>query len=71
MLNCNLKWLIFAHQVLLLSANNYFKHANWMIFDDRTIIKPDTAYECETWSSMLTDEHRLKVFENGVMRKML
>jgi hypothetical protein len=27
-------------------------------------------YECETWSLILTEEHRLKVFENRVLRKI-
>jgi len=31
---------------------------------------PDAAYGCVTWPPMLTDEHMLKVFENGVMRKI-
>jgi hypothetical protein len=39
-------------------------------FDERIIIKTDVAYGCETWPSVLTDEHRLKVFGNGVMRKI-
>jgi len=27
-------------------------------------------YVCETWSLTLRDEHRLRVFENGVLRKI-
>jgi hypothetical protein len=26
-------------------------------------------YECETWSLLLREEHRLKEFENGVLRR--
>jgi len=41
-----------------------------MAFEERTIIRPDVAYGCETWPSRLTDEQRLKIFEIGVMRKI-
>jgi hypothetical protein len=27
-------------------------------------------YGCETWSLTLREEHRLRVFENGVLRKI-
>ena len=27
-------------------------------------------YECETWSATLTEERRLRVFENGVLRRI-
>jgi hypothetical protein len=33
-----------------------------------TIILPDVLYECETWSLTLREEHRLRVFENRVLR---
>ena len=35
-----------------------------------TIILPVVLYGCETRSVMLKEEHRLRAFENGVMRKM-
>jgi hypothetical protein len=34
----------------------------------RTIILPIVLYGCETWSLTLREEHRLRVFENGVLR---
>jgi hypothetical protein len=34
----------------------------------RTIILPVILYGCETWSVTLREEHRLRVFENGVLR---
>ena len=34
----------------------------------RTIILPVVLYGCETWSLTLREEHRLRVFENRVMR---
>jgi hypothetical protein len=36
----------------------------------RTIILPVVLYGCETWSLTLTDEHRLRVFENRVLRRI-
>ena len=35
----------------------------------RTIILP-VLYGCETWSLALGDEHRLRVFENRVLKKI-
>jgi hypothetical protein len=34
----------------------------------RTIILPVVLYGCETWSFILREEHRLRVFENRVLR---
>jgi hypothetical protein len=34
----------------------------------RTIILPAVLYGCETWSLTLSGEHRLRVFENRVLR---
>jgi hypothetical protein len=34
----------------------------------RTIILPIVLYGCETWSLTLREEHRLRVFENRVLR---
>jgi hypothetical protein len=36
----------------------------------RTIIIPVRLYDCETWSLTLREEHRLRVFENRVLRGM-
>jgi hypothetical protein len=36
----------------------------------RTIILPVVLYGCETWSVTLREEHRLRVFENRVLRKI-
>ena len=36
----------------------------------KTIILPVVLQGCETWSLTLRDEHRLKVFENNVLRKI-
>jgi hypothetical protein len=34
----------------------------------RTIILPDVLCGCETWSVTLTEERRLRVFRNRVLR---
>jgi hypothetical protein len=36
----------------------------------KTITLPVVLYGCETWSLTLREEHRLRVFENKVLRKM-
>jgi hypothetical protein len=36
----------------------------------RTIISPFVLYACETWSLTLREEHRLRVFENRVLRRI-
>jgi hypothetical protein len=36
----------------------------------KTVILPVVLYECETWSLTLGEEHRLRVFENRVLRRI-
>jgi len=36
----------------------------------RNIILPVVLYGCETWSLTLREEHRLRVFENRVLRRI-
>jgi hypothetical protein len=36
----------------------------------KTVILPVVLYGCETWYLTLGEEHRLRVFENGVLRKI-
>jgi hypothetical protein len=35
-----------------------------------TIILPEVLYGCETWSPTLREQHRLRVFENRVLRRI-
>jgi hypothetical protein len=37
----------------------------------KTIILPVVLYGCETWSLALREEHRPRVFENRVLRRIL
>ena len=52
----------------LLSSRLLSKNLKIKIY--RTIILPVVLYECETWSLTLREERRLRVFENGVLRKV-
>jgi hypothetical protein len=36
----------------------------------KTIILPVVLYRCKTWSLTLREEHRLRVFENRVLRRI-
>jgi hypothetical protein len=36
----------------------------------RTVILPVVLYGCETWPLTLREEHRLRVFENRVLRRL-
>jgi hypothetical protein len=36
----------------------------------KTIILPVVLYRCETWSLISREEHRLRVFENKVLRRI-
>jgi hypothetical protein len=36
----------------------------------KTLILPVVLYVCEAWSPTLREEHRLRVFENRVLRRI-
>jgi hypothetical protein len=36
----------------------------------KTVILPVVLYKCETWSLMLREERRLRLFENSVLRRI-
>jgi hypothetical protein len=36
----------------------------------KTIVLPVVLYGCEAWSLVLREEHRLRVFENSVLRRL-
>jgi hypothetical protein len=52
----------------LLSSSLLSKNLKNKIY--RIIILPVVLYECETWSLILREECRLKVFENRVLRRL-
>jgi hypothetical protein len=51
----------------LLSSRLISKNLKMIIY--KTVILPVVLYGCETWSLTLGEEHRLRVFENRVLRK--
>ena len=52
----------------LLSSSLLSKNLKIKIY--RTIILRIVLYGCETWSLTLREEHRLKVFEHRVLRRI-
>jgi len=52
----------------LLSSSLLPKNLKIKIY--RTIILPIVLYGCKTWSMTLREEHRLRVFENRVLRRV-
>jgi hypothetical protein len=52
----------------LLSSRLISKNLKVKIY--KTVIFPVVLYGCETWSLTLREEHRLRVFENRVLRKI-
>jgi hypothetical protein len=52
----------------LLSSRLLSKNVKIRIY--KTIILAAVLYGCETWSLILREEHRLRVFENRVLRRI-
>ena len=52
----------------LLSSSLLSKHFKIKIY--RTKLLPAIVYGCETWSITLMEERRLRVFENGLLRRI-
>ncbi|KAJ4440235.1 hypothetical protein ANN_08374 [Periplaneta americana] len=52
----------------LLSSSLLSKNLKVRIY--KTVILPVVLYGCETWTITLREEHRLRVFENKVLRKI-
>ena len=50
--------------LVLLSKDRKFKMG-------RTVILPVVLYGCETWSLAVREDHRLRVFENRELRRIL
>ena len=52
----------------LMSSSLLFKNIKVKIY--RVVILPVVLYGCKAWSLTLREEHRLRVFENRVLRKI-
>ena len=59
------------HSVQNLFSSNLLSKKKLWIKVYRTIILPVILYGCETWSFTLREEHRVRVFENRVLRRIL
>jgi hypothetical protein len=59
-------WTNIRNYMSLLSSRLLFWNLN--VKTHKTIILPVVLYGCETWSVMLREEHRLRVFGNRVLR---
>jgi len=46
------------------------KLQKWGNLNEDTVILPVVLYVCETWSLILMEERRLRVFENRVLRRI-
>jgi hypothetical protein len=51
-----------------LSSRLLFKNVKVKIY--KAIILPVVLYGCETWSLTIREDHRLRVFENRVLRRI-
>jgi hypothetical protein len=51
-----------------LSSRLLSRNVNVKIY--KTTILPVVLYECETWSLTLREEHKLRVFEKRVLRRI-
>jgi hypothetical protein len=61
------RFIIRTHQKLL---SSHLLSKNIKIGIYKTIILSVVLYACETWSLTLREEHRLRVFENRVLRRI-
>jgi sorting nexin-29 len=52
----------------LLSSHLISKNLKFKIY--KTVILPIVLYGCKSWCLTLREEHRLRVFENGVLRRI-
>ena len=50
----------------ILSKSELNKH----MVNHKCLYRPVVLYGCETWSLTLREEHRLRVFENRVLRRI-
>jgi len=51
----------------LFSAGSFVSDFGVQKYNDLVIILPVVLYGCETWSHTMTEEHRMRVFENWVL----
>jgi hypothetical protein len=59
---------LYRHVIILLRSTSPLLSKSVKIY--RTVLLPVVLYGCETWSLILREECRLKVFENRVLRRI-
>jgi hypothetical protein len=64
----NIKFVLRCHAQSLLSSRLLSRNVKVKTY--KTIILPVVLYGCETWSLTLREKHRLRVFENRVLRRI-
>ena len=62
-------YLSVQFSILVCSLSPSLLSENMKIKINRTIISSFVLYGCETWSLKLREEHRLRVFKNGALRR--
>jgi hypothetical protein len=67
-----INWRLYSGNACYHSVKNILSSCllskNIKIIIHKTIILPVVLYLCETWSLTLREEHRLRVFEDRVLR---
>ena len=61
---------MYISAAVFFAIQKFKKFQNLMVKIYRTIIFPVVLYGCETWSLTLREEHRLRVCENRVLRRI-
>ena len=71
-MECQVEKLEYFRHILLFEFNRGTKAVRNIcaVYGDNGIILPVVLYGCETWSLTLREEHRLRVFQNKVLRKI-
>jgi hypothetical protein len=67
-MNENIKSRLNLRNACLLTSHLLYRNVKFKIY--KIVILTVVLYGCETWSLTLRDEHRLRVFENRVWRRM-
>jgi hypothetical protein len=60
--------ILLDNEIIIMSSRLLSKNVKVKVH--KAIILPVVLYGCKTWSLALKEEHRLRVFENRVLRKI-
>jgi hypothetical protein len=59
---------LFLNNLIMINSRFLFKNVNIKI--QKIIMLPVVSYGCQTWSLILREEQRMKVFENRVLSRI-